>query len=327
MPHSSGGGSHGGGSHGGSHSSSHGGSHGGGNSSRISSRAFKGATRYVYYSNNKANYVYANYDITKKPSIARFALIIFYLPFFITSFVLLIGSFIDPNPIDSSSYNSSIVIEDNIGVLGDTTELEKSMQEFLDTTGIAPAVITIHNEDWRPYYSTLENCAYDLYVNHFYDEKHWLIVYSEPISPDVNFNDWYWEGMQGDDTDPIITDSVADKFNRAMQDSLLRSNDYTVSSAISNAFNTVTPGIMDKGIDFEGVFMGLIFLSFTTFHCCAMLGISPKRFKYRKATRCSLTPSEFKCKYCGGIYVIGTCTTCPHCGAPLSHVEEHSAFG
>ncbi|MBQ5900652.1 MAG: hypothetical protein IIW86_02195, partial [Clostridia bacterium] len=33
-----------------------------------------------------------------------------------------------------------------------------------------------------------------------------------PMVPDSSFNDWYWEGMQGDDTDNIITEQVGNKF-------------------------------------------------------------------------------------------------------------------
>ena len=139
MPHSSGGGSHGGGSHGGSHHSSH--SHGGsGRSSRhVRSTYFPDARRYVYYDHHRPVYVYADHP-HKLPQ----------------------------------NYDYKIVVEDKANVLGNTAELRNSLVAFYNRTGISPAVITVENSDWQGYYSDFENYAYDLYVNHFTDESHWL---------------------------------------------------------------------------------------------------------------------------------------------------------
>lgn len=188
MPHSSGGGSHGGGSHhsSSSHSSSHRSSSGGGSSRIRTSRTyFPGARRFVYYRNGVPNYVYSDTDLSKGPSKLRFLMLIFYVPFVLAAFLMIFTSFGVPEKL-KVDYNSQIVIQDDANVLGDTTKLSDALEDFFNTTGISPAVMTVYNSDWEDNYTNLEKYAYELYVNRFYDEKHWLIVYSQPKDPDAN---------------------------------------------------------------------------------------------------------------------------------------------
>lgn len=84
------------------------------------------------------------------------------------------------------------------------------------------------------------------------------MVYSEPTSPDPDFNDWYWEGMQGDDTDNIITVDVADDFKDLMQKYLTANSRYDVSSAIAAAFDETTPNVMDGHVEWLFVIWGLL---------------------------------------------------------------------
>lgn len=194
MPHSSGGGSHGGGSHhsSSSHSSSHRSSSGGSSSRIRTSRTyFPGARRFVYYRNGVPNYVYSDTDLSKGPSKLRFLMLIFYVPFVLAAFLMIFTSFGVPEKL-KVDYNSQIVIQDDANVLGDTTKLGDALEDFFNTTGISPAVMTVYNSDWEDNYTDLEKYAYELYVNRFYDEKHWLIVYSQPKDPDDGFNNWYW---------------------------------------------------------------------------------------------------------------------------------------
>ena len=197
MPHSSGGGSHGGGSH--HSSSSHRSSHrssGSGPSRRIRTGYFPGATRYRYYHRHKPRYVYANYDIRKGRSPLRLLMLLFYIPFFIAIVGMASETFRVPQRL-STDYDTSLVISDYINVFSDTKALENSMMAFYDETGITPAVFTVYNEDWQDNYSSLENYSYDLYVNAFDDEKHWLIVYSQPKERDENYKvEEYEKGMQ-----------------------------------------------------------------------------------------------------------------------------------
>lgn len=328
MPHSSGGGSHGGGSHGGSHHSSshsHGGS--GGSTRHTRSTYFPGSTRYVYYHHHRPVYVYADYDITQKPSKLRYLILLFYVPFIIVIFGMIADCYHHPKKLPQN-YDYRIIIEDRANVLGDETTLKNSLIAFYNKTGISPAVITVNNSDWLGHYSSLENYAYDLYVNHFTDESHWLIVYSQPndYSTSDSFVDWYWEGMQGDDTDSILTDAVTDDFNNKMQKNLTASTRYTVSSAIISAFDDTTPTVMKATINWEMIGVGGFMLLFMCIHAFFMIGFNPKAKNYAKAQKCPTYTREEKCEYCDNIYVVGTCTECPHCGAPIPpHNEQASA--
>lgn len=314
MPHSSGGGSHGGGSHSSHSSHSSGGS--GGSSHSVKNSYFPGATRYVYYRSHRPTYVYANYDITSKPSPLRFIALLIYLPFLIAIITMFAGAIHYPQRLEQD-YSSEVTIQDNLGIFGKPYELSDALNAFYKETGISPVVITVFNEDWQDKYSSLENYAYDLYVNKFYDEKHWLIVYSESYDMFNTFNDWKWEGMQGDDTDPILTEDKTNKFTESLQKYLTQRFLYTVDVAIAKAFDELTPTLMQLTINWPAVGGATAMLAFIIFHACAVIGINPKAKYYQQATICPDNAPEDTCDYCQGIYVIGTCTVCPHCGAPL----------
>ena len=202
-----------------------------------------------------------------------------------------------------------------------------SLVAFYNRTGISPAVITVENSDWQGYYSDLENYAYDLYVNHFADESHWLIVYSTPdgYSSSDGFEDWYWEGMQGNDTDDVLTESVTNSFNDELQKNLTARTRYTVSSAISTSFDDLTPTVMKSKVNWTMLFTSIAILAFVCLHACLMIGINPKARKYAKAKPCSDAAQEKACEYCGYTYVVDTCTECPHCGAPIPPEDQPGA--
>ena len=326
MPHSSGGGSHGGGSHGGSHHSSHssrssGGR--GGSSHRAGSTPFAGATRYVYYRHKKPCFVYSNYDITKKNTLANVVGIIFLI--FMIAPILGIGilgacvSFEQPKKIYPPS-NKDIIIDDQLGVIDNAGDLQDSLEEFYDQTGIVPVVITITNDTWKNEYPTLERYAYNKYLSWFKDEKHWLIVYSAETKED-GFDDWYWEGMQVNDTDPVLTEAKTKKFNDEVQKMLLQREKYSVGEVFENAFDSLNSYVMNKTwnkpVFFTSISVSGIFLLFIVW--IAISTLKPVQTSYyHKAILCDdkLVDQE-KCEYCGGIYVVGLHTTCPHCAAPL----------
>ena len=330
MPHSSGGGSHGGGGHGGG--GSHGGSSSGSRSMPTASRKyFAGATPYVRYHNGRTDILYADRDITKTKkqdyisNIATIVIIsLFMAVFAFGSFGAISGVFRTPKKL-STNYDTTIVIDDRLGIISDKAAMEKALSDFLDVTGITPAVITVDNESWY-HYTSLENYAYDLYVNRFDDEKHWLIVYSQPAHiQQPGYVDWDWEGMQGDDTDNIITDYSADVFNGLMQKYLTADSKYTVERAIRLSFEQITPQIMQRHTDRESLKEAIMILLIMG----AMWGfpvvfsimnlVKMKNYKdYQKV------PSvdgkiliQETCDYCGGVYVVGTCLNCPHCGASV----------
>lgn len=336
MPHSSGGGSHGGGSHhssGGSHHSSSGGSSG--TKIRTSRTYFPGARRFVYYKNGQANYVYSDTDLSKPPSKLRYVLLIFYIPFVFAAIMMISQSFHVPGKL-SVDYDPTIVIEDNIGAVSDESGLREAMKDFYNETGIAPALITDSNSAWKGKYSSLENYAYDLYVNRFYDEKHWLIVFTTAEGAD-GFDDWYWEGMQGDDTDNIITSSIANDFTDDVQTRLLR-NEGDPGKAITEAFEALTPTVMNARFDGEILVMALFILAFVCVHAFFMVFFRPGANKYKGAREVPLdfapaqqpanntvTYKQASCSYCGGTYTVGSCNACPHCGAPIKP-EEYTAY-
>ena len=313
MPHSSGGGSHGGGSH--RSSSSHRSSHrssGSGPSRRIRTGYFPGATRYRYYHRHKPRYVYANYDIRKGRSPLRLLMLLFYIPFFIAIVGMASETFRVPQRL-STDYDTSLVISDYINVLGDTKALENSMMAFYDETGITPAVFTVYNEDWQDNYSSLENYSYDLYVNAFDDEKHWLIVYSQPQEPDSSFNDWYWEGMQGDDTSDILTSAKADGFNSDLQ-RYLTDKSISVADAISRAYFMVFHDPSRKYRNAE---------------VCpenAPVGAQSRSVQTEQTVQAVQPPApaahEESCPYCGGSYVPGRDKRCPYCQSLLDYSHD-----
>ena len=329
MPHSSGGGSHGGGGHGG-----HGGFGGaGGASGRRSSTHFAGAKRYVYYRNRKPVMVYANYDISKDRSTSMALFVFaFTLSYVALVFILMAVMAVMPVIKKRTNYDTKIVIEDNAGIIDDEDEadLKKELKEFLDKTGITPAFVTVNNEDWkRDNRTSLERYSYDLYLDMFDDEKHWLIVYSEPEVPDPEFNDWYWEGMQGDNTDSILSKSKTRIFNKEFQKNLLKRDKYTVAQALTRSFDSFNEVVMQK--DKDTWVVAVIFWPLSALAVTGVVFLCIGGIKAGKSAKSAFECKEevvrqAKCNYCGGVYVIGHHNTCPHCQAqiPYEHTLVHA---
>lgn len=254
MPHSSGGGSHGGGSHGGGghRGGSHGGSHSGGRrAARISRRPFANSTRYRYRRiGGGYGYIYAD-RVPEKISVGALIFqLIFLIPFFAVGIGFTYNTFssgiFNKKPLTPQYSDNGNYIEDNIGIIDNEAYLNETLGDFQDLTGICPYIITVYDSDWENNYTSLENYAYDLYVNHFYDEQHFLIVYSEPsVYGDDGFVNWSWEAMQGDDTDLIITQDKFSDFQEDLQ-KYLTMNDYTVGQAFNQSFSNSLGYIMSR---------------------------------------------------------------------------------
>lgn len=327
MPHSSGGGSHGGGFHGGSGGGRSGGI--GSSGPRVSSHYFAGAHRYVYYRRNRPIYYYSTSRVDSsswKASVIAWA--VFFLIFLSGGILAIGGEFSPPVKLELNYEDTELLVADTADILSaeETDRLYSVFAEFQDTTGITPALLTVHNEDWQGKYTSLENYAYDAYVNRFKDERHWLMVYSEPEQPDPSFVEWYWEGMQGDDTDRIITEQVADKMNSAVH-KYLTMNSYTVGDAFAQGFSDILPGIMEGSVDPSTVaafFMVIILpCGFAVFRIVSAI-LSRGR---AEAVRCQTDQGkvlEDKCGYCGGVYVHGLHESCPHCGAPITVMQGNA---
>ncbi|MCR4743845.1 MAG: TPM domain-containing protein [Lachnospiraceae bacterium] len=316
MPHSSGGGSHGGGFHGSS------GGRSGSSSPKTSRRYFPGANRFVYYSNSRPVYYYSDSFPPKTKSNIKLwtigCLII------ILIFNIFNGFSVYHNPQKlTTDYNTHAEVRDHADIMTDAeeTKLNDILASFLDLTGISPVVITDYNESWENNYNDIENYAYDLYIQNFKDEKHWLIVYTVPLVPDGgDFVDWYWEGMQGDDTDSVLTSDVTDKFNKTLHDGFLRSNELTTAEAFDQAFSSTMETIMKPGFDSDA-FEVLLFENLFFFAISAWIIYNKiKMNRIVGAVKCASAkekPVEDTCEYCKGIYVHDLHTSCPHCGAPV----------
>ena len=340
MPHSSGGGSHGGGSHGGGgRHSSGGGSRSGVTLPRVSSSKFKGSKRYVKYRHGRPKYFYSDMDPAKRE--VRLWILIFYLPFLIMLFISIKNAFGFAKPL-STNYDHKVIVEDNCGVIDNERALRESFSRFYQRTGITPSIITVHDEDWKNHYSSLENYAYEKYVKTFNDESHWLFLYSEPEHPDKEFNDWSWEGMQGNDTDPVLTQRITSAFNEEFQKNLLKDNEHSVGQALKISFDYITPKTLKMDLNTPALVVFLLVLAFVFFYGMGMAGLTPSYFRTRGAV---LAPEEYatdstssngvspaalinlnkqkeKCVFCDSIFPAGTYTTCPNCGGSLVSIES-----
>ena len=324
MPHSSGGGSSSGGSHSGSSGSSSGGSSG----IRTASTYFPGATRYVYYHDGHARYYYRERPYEEsdmKPSIGAKIILVFFMIFMFTPFfaTLIPATFHTPKKL-TMDYDTRIIVQDDTNTLtpNEIKFIETAFKNFQDKTGITPALHIIDNNQWVDIYDTLELYAYSDYVNLFADEKHWLIVYA--YSPSVGRESFYWEGMQGDDTDGIITQAIANEFTENLHKKfLIRTN--TIATAITKQFTETGSTIMDFHVDTGGLFSLCIvlfmFLAFVWGFFIAGRKQEKKNIDMAKNSVELNVGQEYvedTCKYCGGVYVHGIHLTCPHCGASIT---------
>ncbi|MBR6959117.1 MAG: hypothetical protein IKH76_01420, partial [Clostridiales bacterium] len=274
-----------------------------------------------YGSDNKPEFLYANMDVTKVGSGAKGLL---WLILFVPLLIFLILGFSKTMfdiPVKLGSYpDTKIVIDDRTGILSPVEEenLRDKFEVFQYKTNITPAMITVNNEDWNKNYTSLENYAYDLYVNTFDDESHWLFVYSQPVNKTSGFVDWYWEGMQGDLTDKILTPGKTTRFNNNVQRKLLK-DDYTVGDAFAEAVNELSGTVMEVNVNWFLMPFALIALGIVGLCAFFVIDYHPFRAKkFRKMVDCSgEVIRQEACEYCGGTYVVGHHTSCPYCAAPV----------
>lgn len=239
MPHSSGGGSHGGGTHGGSH--------GGGSGNHVSHHYYPGARRYRRHRHGHDDeYVYAK---SKPQKVGLFSVILVYL---VSGFVgygtfMSVGSEI-PHKLTPVYKSPADHVEDKIDVFADDEDLEQALGQFEEVSGICPVVYTVYNEDWLDEYADLETYAYSQYVDNYSDEQHFVIVYSIPedqaegfASGELDVPDFAWEAIQGDETDPILTEGTFRHFARKLQDRLEEGMD--PGKALEASFEEITGSI------------------------------------------------------------------------------------
>lgn len=331
MPHSSGGGSsHGGSHHSSSHSSSRSSSSGGSSysstpSRRVSNSYFRGSRVYVRYVNRRPEYKYCNEGLDR--GIGPYITVMIICMFFILNGLLgILTSFKYVGPLsDVGVEGSQPEIYDDKNILGDTTILMAALQDFKNETGIVPTVVAIENKDWQDQGYDIETYAYNWYVYHYEDEKHWVILYSEEVGSNDTFGNWYWEGMQGDYTDSIITSKVADSFTDSLHRDLVAGSRYTKAEAIAKAFNDLHGSLIGMKLDAWTFISSLLKIGVASIILVFQIRAYRKSkkevagFKEVKGVKMSENniPLEDNCDYCGGLYVVGTVLKCPHCDAPI----------
>ena len=289
---------------------------------RVSKTYFPGAKTFFYYrGDNKPEFIYANRDVTREGAgTARLLWLFLFIPILA---IVIFGLFstVVKIPGKVTGYKDlSIRIDDRADVLSDSEEenLADKFEVFQYKTGITPALITVNDEDWIRNYDELEHYAYDLYVNTFEDEYHWLFVYSQPKVTDAGSDDWFWEGIQGDQTDGILTARKTTIFNNSVQRKLLK-DDCTVGDAFSEAVNDLNGTVMDAEISLLKIPPFLIAIAIIVFGMFVAIDFHPFRArKFKKMVDCSgeIIKQE-ACEYCGGIYIVGHHTSCPYCQAPV----------
>ena len=313
MPHSSGGGSSGGGFHSGSSYS--------GSSTprhRYSRTPFAGAICYVYYTpfSHSPRLLYT--DATPGSSKGSIASTIFLSIFMIAPWPFLIWSgFHNPEKL-STNYDTSIVLSDTKDLLTNAQEeaVKEKFEDFFTLSGITPALLVVDDADWSNF-ATLEDYAYRRYISLFSDEKHWLIVFSTFGS---NSARWSFEGMQGNDTDNILTKKVTDTFNKTLYESLGDSV-YNLGPSINSAFDSILPGLMDKTFYIETPL--IIFGAFWSGICAVGLGKSIYEiFRSRAVSKAVVAPADLSmktCPHCHASYYAETVDKCPRCGGSVDY--------
>ena len=273
MPHSSGGGSHGGGTHGGSR---------GGSSTRRSSRYFPGSRRYLRHNRLTGvdDYFYSN-TAPQKTGKSIVVVVFVIAAFFLGMFGFGISTAI-PRKLNVK-YTDSPAIHDDLGIFGNEDELLATLNEYQELTGICTDIYTTYHEYWlgQGHYS-LESFSYNTYTDSFSDEQHFVIVYSIPqdeiedaLNGSIRIPDFEWEATQGNETDPIITEEVFEKFAKIVQGELEHDEkpaaafeagfEYALENAHSkldsdspmkyvNLFGLIVPMLIVGGICFAMVF-------------------------------------------------------------------------
>lgn len=245
MPHSGGGGSHGGGHHSGGH---HGGSSG--SSPSLRKKPFPGSRRFRYYNRRGVPIYLYGKEAPKPQSKKSFVISMIFMTPFAFAGIFMIGMVINmllpPKPLKPEYVSPETRIMDFAGFIENERELEETLEDFEELTGVSPCIATVFDSVWMNNYDSLESFAYELYVDNFDDEQHLLIVYSEPESADKDsFVSWSWESMLGDDIYPVLSDAKFDKMGKELQKYLCR-DEMSVEKAFERTFSESTEYVMKR---------------------------------------------------------------------------------
>ncbi len=306
MPHSSGGGSHGGGSHSASSRPSH----------VVSHHRMPGTSPYLYYRHGVPLILYANTDITgaayrNEKRIAFFGALFF-------SLLLLFFAVLSCSPADKlTPYPASeCAVIDNLDVIDNEDVLLTKLNEYADYTGMKTVVLTVSSSEFG-LWANLENYAYSEYLSRFPgNERMWLIVYTEEGK-----GEWFFEGMQGDETDGVLPETASGRFNASLSSALDGGAD--VGDAFLTAFDDLLeydPFTWHFGTAPVFVCGGLAL--FILIGAVIPL-LQAHDIKKGGATKIHLDEGEtvesmerVMCEYCRKKYIPRFHKACPFCGTP-----------
>jgi len=317
MPHSSGGGHSSHGSHGSSRSSA----------VRYGKRYYRGANRYVYYRNGIPQYYFSDKPYTPQTAKREKIMEIFrnIISMIIGGIFAVSGLFSLPHKV-KQDYDTEIYINDEAQLLteSETNEMEAAFRAFQDKTGVTPAFYTIFASGLEKQGVSLYDYSYNLYVNTFDDEKHWLVVYCMDDEKEY----WQWEGIIGDDCESIISTDLENEFTQKLHRSL-ENNPEMLSASVINTFETI--GNKTGRFSFGNISWAVLemiiggFFAFEAVRKIISLKNTDKaddpRLNSLQCPTAEKEPETVKCQYCGGEFVAGLHTTCPHCGAPVEDWE------
>jgi len=309
MPHSSGGGSSGGGfSSGSSHS---------GPSYRTSTRYFPGAVCYAYYTpRGRLRTIYTNNPNKPNGKGNVAGIVIMSLMMAVGLGIFLYSGYHHPTKLNTD-YSTTIVIQDDQNVMTAEEEatLKATFDQFFTVSGICPSVLTVDNGVWNTHYASLQGYAYDAYINRFKDESHWLIVYSDDNATGAK---WAFEGMQGNNTDNILTQDVTKRFNESVYNSLTASK--PVAASLNDAFNLILPNLMDTTFKIQPGMWAFIAIweGALTFALVSTIVNMSRNKGLQNAVRIEASATKAPCPNCGNLYIPGTVARCPKCGALLN---------
>ncbi len=295
---------------------------------RFGNRYYRGANRYVYYRSGMPQYYFSDRPYTLQN--AKSEKIKMFFSSLISAILAVIFGISGYNSIPQkvkTDYNTEILINDAAGLLSGTeeTDMKEAFLSFQSKTGVTPAFFTINIEELRTKGRDLHNYAYNLYINTFDDEKHWLIVYCSDNAEQT----WSWEGMIGDDCGSMITADLENQFTKHLQ-SGLTSNSKTLSASVIEAFTQVgqqsgkIPGKKISTLIFV-IAAGAFELFFSVKQFKKAAKNKPEDDPRINALQCPTAetePETIKCEYCGGEFVAAMHTSCPHCGASVEEKWE-----
>jgi len=210
--------------------------------------------------------------------------VLFMVPLLILG-VGMIRSGMRPTSVEKN-YDSSIIIEDNLGIVDNEDELIKSFEDFYEETGITCCLLTVDDEEWvngktivmdgaENYltFDTLSVYAYHEYRQRFDDGAHLLIVYS---AGDGSYGGTYsWAAEPGEEAAEVLTGTRTNKFYTTI-DSDLRASHSDIDNAVINGLGTIIP--IDPVNDSTTYNAGIVVLAFSIFNIVMTLISQAVRF-------------------------------------------------